>query len=68
MPKLDVSVAISRSRGRETVENETRVKNLEELYSVCRNAPPSAVMRIAIKGPEGEVRLNFASFIKQGKG
>lgn len=65
MPKLIATVIISRQRGRETFDTEVRAKSLADLYSVCRDAPPSKVARISIKGPEGEVRLNFASFIKQ---
>lgn len=65
MPKLIAAVTISRQRGRETLDTEVRAKSLAELYCVCRDAPPSKVARISIKGPDGEVRLNFASFIKQ---
>ena len=64
MGKLIAAVTISRPRGRETLDTEVRAKSLEELYTVCRDAPPSKVTRISLKGPEGEVRLNFASFIK----
>ena len=66
MPKLFAAVTISRTRGRETLDTEVRAKSLEELYGVCRDAPPSKVARVSLKGPDGEVRLNFASFIKQG--
>ena len=64
MGKLVANVSISRSRGRETQDTEVKAKDLDELYLVCRDAPPSKVTRISLKGPEGEVRLNFASFIK----
>jgi hypothetical protein len=64
MGKLIAAVTISRSRGREMQETEVRAKSLDELYVVCRDAPPSKVARISLKGPDGEVRLNFASFIK----
>lgn len=64
MAKLIAAVTISRPRGRETLDTEVRAKSLEELYTVCRDAPPSKVTRISLKGPEGEVRLNFASFIR----
>ena len=64
MGKLIADVTVTRSRGRETQETEVRAKDLDELYKVCRDAPPSKVTRISLKGPEGEVRLNFASFIK----
>jgi len=64
MAKLIVAVTISRPRGREMLDTEVRAKSLDELYMLCRDAPPSKVTRISLKGPEGEVRLNFASFIK----
>jgi hypothetical protein len=44
-----------------------RVRTLAELFRACRDAPPSKLMRISITGPEGEVRLNFASF-RRGEG
>ena len=58
-------VTISDRRGRETVDSEVRASTLEELFEVCRDAPPSKLVRISITGPEGEVRLNFASFLKK---
>jgi len=64
MAKLFANVTISRPRGREMQDTEVRAKDLDELYVVCRDAPPSKLTRISLKGPEGEVRLNFASFIK----
>ena len=64
MAKLFAAVIITRARGRETLDTEVRAKSLDELYNVCRDAPPSRVTRISLKGPDGEVRLNFASFIK----
>ena len=64
MGKLIADVTVTRSRGRDTQETEVRARDLDELYTVCRDAPPSKVTRISLKGPEGEVRLNFASFIK----
>ena len=57
-------VTTVRSEDRESVESEERVESLEQLYEVCRRAPPSALVRISITGDEGEVRLNFASFIR----
>lgn len=66
MPKVIAAVTITRQRGREMLDTEVRAKSLEDLYGVCRDAPPSKVARISLRGPEGEVRLNFASFLKQG--
>jgi hypothetical protein len=56
-------VIVTERRGREAVDTEVRVRSLEELYEACRNAPASRVVRVSLKGPDGEVRLNFASFI-----
>ena len=61
--KLVATVTLASQRGREVVESEVRVGSLEELYRVCRDAPPHRVVRVALHGPEGEVRLNFASFV-----
>jgi hypothetical protein len=58
-------VTITERRGREAVDTELRVRSLGELYDACRDAPPSRVVRVSLKGPNGEVRLNFASFIKR---
>jgi hypothetical protein len=65
MPDLYTTITITRRKGRDNVDNELRVRSLEELYNTCRDAPPSKVTRISIKGPDGEVRLNFGSFIKR---
>jgi len=66
MARIVTTVTVSRTKGRDTTENEVRVKSLEDLYAACRDAPPSTLVRVALKGPDGEVRLNFASFLKPG--
>lgn len=58
-------VTITERRGRENVDTEVRVRSLEDLFEVCRDAPPSRVVRVSLRGAEGEVRLNFASFIRK---
>ena len=58
-------VTISDRQGRDTVDSEVRASTLEELFRACRNAPPSKLVRVSITGPEGEVRLNFASFLNK---
>ncbi len=58
-------VTISDRQGRDTVDSEVRATTLEELFRACRDAPPSKVVRVSITGPEGEVRLNFASFLNK---
>jgi hypothetical protein len=68
LPKLSAVITIARTKGRETVDAETRAASLEDLYSACRDAPPSKVTRISVRGPDGELRLNFASFIRKERG
>jgi hypothetical protein len=58
-------ITLQERRGRASEETEVRVATLQELYEACRNAPASRVVRIVVKGPGGEVRLNFASFIRK---
>jgi hypothetical protein len=65
MPETFAVVTLQERRGRGGDETEVRVTTLQELFEVCRAAPASRVVRIAVKGPSGEVRLNFASFIRK---
>jgi hypothetical protein len=60
--KTEAVITFSEPRGRDTLDSEVRVGSLEELFRACRDAPPARLIRISITGPEGEVRLNFASF------
>ena len=53
-------VTVTDSQGRS--ESEKTAETLEELFDACRDSPPSRLVRVAILGPEGEVRLSFASF------
>ena len=59
---MEAVVTLSEGRGRDSVDTELRVRSLEELFWACRDAPPSRLVRVSITGPDGEVRLNFASF------
>ena len=54
------TVTVTDAQGRS--ESETTAGTLEELFDACRDSPPSRLVRVSIRGPEGEVRLNFASF------
>jgi hypothetical protein len=45
------------------VDSEVRVRSLGDLYQACRDAPPADLVRVLITGAEGDVTLNFASFI-----
>ena len=56
-------VTITERRGRDSVDTEVRVRTLRDLFEACKDAPPSKVVRVALRAPEGEVLLNFASFI-----
>jgi hypothetical protein len=58
------TVTVTDSQGRS--ESETTAATLEELFDACRDSPPSRLVRVSILGPEGEVRLNFASFQRKG--
>jgi hypothetical protein len=48
------------------IEYEKKVDDLKALYEACRGAPPSRLVRITLVGPEGEVSLQFASYIRKG--
>jgi hypothetical protein len=50
--------------GNRPVDSERRVTTLRELYEACRDAPPSALVRVALRGDDGEVVLNFGSLIR----
>lgn len=65
MAGLVAVVTITKPRGKGSVDSEVRVRSLEELYKACREAPPSDLVRVSIKGPEGDVTLNFANFIRR---
>ena len=65
MTKPLVTITVTRRDGRKPVDAETEVSSLEELYEACRSSGPSEQVRVTLRGPEGEVRLGFASFIRQ---
>jgi hypothetical protein len=65
---MSAVVTVTRTKGRDSVDSETRVSSLDDLYAACRDAPPSRVMRVSMRGPDGELRLNFASFIRRERG
>jgi hypothetical protein len=55
-------VLVSRHQGRELVDAEHKVRTLQELYDLCRHAAPGQLMKVYLRGPEGEIRLNFGSY------
>jgi hypothetical protein len=63
MPDPSAVVMITKPRGKGVVDYEVRVRSLDELYRACRDAPPADLVRVLIKGDEGDVTLNFASFM-----
>ena len=56
-------VLVSRRQGREFVDAEHKVRTLQELWDLCRHAAPGQLTKVYLRGPDGEIRLNFASFI-----
>ena len=65
MPDPIAVVMITKPEGRGSVDSEVRVQSLDELYRACRDAPPTDLVRIRIMGNEGEVTLNFGSFMRK---
>ena len=63
MAEPSAVVMITKARGAGVVDSEVRVRSLGELYQACRDAPPADLVRVLITGTEGDVTLNFASFI-----
>jgi hypothetical protein len=59
-------VTVTDRDGRDAVDSEVEVHTLEDLYAACRDAPPSHVVRIVLRGAEGDVQLHFGSFIRRG--
>jgi hypothetical protein len=56
-------VLVTRRQGREYVDAEHKVRTLQELYDLCRHAAPGQLAKVYLRGPAGEIRLSFASFI-----
>jgi hypothetical protein len=56
-------VTVTHHKDKRDVDSEVRVTTLAQLFDACRDAPPSALVRVSLFGPEGEVRLNFGSFV-----
>lgn len=56
-------VLVSRRQGRDFVDSEHKVRTLQELYDLCRHAAPGRLSKVYLRGPEGEIRLNFGSLI-----
>jgi hypothetical protein len=65
--KATAVVSITERRGRDAKDSEIPVDSLDALYEACRRAAPGALVRVQIQGREGEVRLNFASFIHSAR-
>jgi hypothetical protein len=56
-------VLVSRREGREFVDSEHKVRTLQELYDLCRHAAPGQLMKVLLRGPQGEIRLDFDSYL-----
>ena len=67
-PALDGStravVTLTERRGRDSVEVEVQVATLAEMYAACLRAAPGTLVRVHLFGPQGELRLDFASFTR----
>ena len=59
-------VLVSRRQGRELVDAEHKVRTLQELYDLCRHAGPGAAHEGLPSRPDGEIRLNFGSYLAGG--
>lgn len=66
--KVTAVVTLSGGEGSGTADPELHVRTLEELYAACRDAPPSKLVRVAVRAEDGEVRLHFASFQRRTRG
>lgn len=62
-PEPIAVVLVSRRQGREFIDSEHRVRTLQELYDLCRHAAPAQLTKVLLRGPQGEIRLDFDSFI-----
>ena len=60
--KVLAAVTLGAPEGEGAHDTERRVSSLEELYVICRDAPPARLIRVVLEGEDGEVRLHFASF------
>jgi hypothetical protein len=58
-------VTITGGSERNAVDTEIRVSTLHDLFEACREAPPSRVVKVVLRSPDGEVHLNFGSFIRK---
>jgi hypothetical protein len=65
MSEYKAVVTVTSQDGRESVESEVTVTTLAELFRACQGAPPSRLVRVQVNGPEGDVLLNFASFLRR---
>lgn len=64
--KINAVVSVTHDEARDPVDADRTVRTLEELYEACRDAPPSDLVRVTLRGPDGEVRLQFGGFFRQG--
>ena len=62
-PEPIAVVLVTRRQGREYVDAEHKVRTLQELYDLCRHAAPSHLTKVLLRGPDGEIRLNFGSYL-----
>jgi hypothetical protein len=63
---VEALVTVTESAGRDTLEAEIPVRSLRELYDACRGVAAGTLVRVHLRGAEGDVRLNFASLTRRG--
>ncbi len=58
-------VTISQRQGTRTVDAEVPVHSLADLYEACRRLGVNDIVRLSLRGEEGEVTLDFGSYIRR---
>jgi hypothetical protein len=62
---LEAVVRVSKQAGGRVVDSEVPVHSLEDLYEACRRLAPNDIVRLSLRGEEGEVTLDFGSFLRE---
>ena len=69
MPRVTAEIGLTRGPDlRSALDEVVSVASLEELYDACRTAPLPDLVRVTLRGPHGDVRLEFASFVAGPQG
>ena len=66
MPRVTAEVGLTRTPDLKSALDEVVVvDSLEALYEACRTAPLPDLVRVTLRGPQGDVQLEFSSFFAQ---